>query len=148
MPSIRRAQGSKDTLSSGFIQASRIRILIGNFSLTYHAGHFMRKSDHSEERRAARRFEVTWAVVIKGKGRAGERLDETGTLQNLSSRGAFFLMPRPVQPGARLEIEIQVPMKEESWMKYSAKVVRVRRHEASFGVAVKFPTARPTFIER
>jgi|GEM_PF-1163135 len=124
-------------------------MLIRNFSLTYPARSvLMGKSDHNEERRTARRFEVTWAVVIKGKDPAGERFDETGTLQNLSSRGAFFSLPKRVGLGARLEIEIRVPMKEESWMKYSAKVVRVNRQESSFGVAVSFPSARPTFIER
>ncbi len=124
-------------------------MLIRNFSVTYQLSSFlMGKSNHSEERRAARRFEVTWAVVIKGKDQAGERLDETGTLQNLSSRGAFVLLPNPVTLGARLELEIRVPMNEKSWMKYSAKVVRVQRHKSSLGVAVNFPTARPTFIER
>ena len=108
----------------------------------------MSKSDQSEERRAARRFEVTWAVAIKGKDQAGERFDEAGTLQNLSSRGALFFLPRPVRLGARLEVEIRVPMKEKSWMRYSAKVVRVEKQKSDFGVAVNFATARPTFIER
>jgi hypothetical protein len=108
----------------------------------------MGKSDHSEERRTARRFEVTWAVVIKGKDQAGERFDETGTLQNLSSRGALFFLPRPVRLGTSLQVEIRVPMKEKSWMKYSAKVVRVEKQKSSFEVAVQFPTAKPIFIER
>ena len=107
----------------------------------------MGKSDHSEERRTARRFEVTWAVVIKGKDQAGERFDETGTLQNLSSRGALFFLPRPVRLGTSLQVEIRVPMKE-SWMKYSGKVVRVEKQKSSFEVAVQFPTAKPIFIER
>lgn len=124
-------------------------MLIRNFSMTYQPGQFlMGKSDHSEERRTARRFEVTWAVVIKGKDEAGERFDETGTLENLSSKGAFFFLPKRVGLGTRLVVEIRVPMKEKSWMKYSAKVVRVNKQKSSFGVAVNFPTARPTFIER
>jgi hypothetical protein len=128
--------------------------VIRNFSLTYQAQaisprpFLMDKNDHSEERRAARRFEVTWAVAIKGKDQAGERFNEAGTLQNLSSRGAFFFLPKRVLPGARLEVEIRVPMKEKSWMKYSAKVVRVKRQKSNFGVAVNFATARPIFIER
>ncbi len=128
--------------------------MIRNFSLTYQAqaisrGPFlMDKSDHSEERRAARRFEVTWAIAIKGKDQAGERFDEAGTLQNLSSKGAFFFLPKRVRLGARLEVEIRVPMKEESWMKYSAKVVRVKGQKSVFGVAVNFATARPIFIAR
>ena len=108
----------------------------------------MSKSNHSEERRTARRFEVTWAVVIKGKDQAGARFDETGTLQNLSSRGALFFLPRPVRLGTSLQVEIRIPMKDKSWMKYSAKVVRVEKQKSSFEVAVRFPTAKPIFIER
>jgi hypothetical protein len=143
-------------------------MVIRNFSLTYQAQAssrrpvpqassrrpvsrrliLMDKSDHSEERRAARRFEVTWAVAIKGKEQTGESFEEAGTLQNLSSRGAFFFLPKRVRLGARLEVEIRVPMKEKSWMKYSAKVVRVKRQKSDFAVAVNFATARPIFIER
>jgi len=108
----------------------------------------MDKTNHSEERRTARRFEVTWAVVIKGKDQAGERFDETGTLQNLSSRGALFFLPRRVRLGTSLQVEIRVPMKDKSWMKYSGKVVRVEKQKSSFQVAVQFPTAKPIFIER
>jgi hypothetical protein len=108
----------------------------------------MNRSDYSEERRIARRFEVTWAIAIKGKDQAGKRFDEAGTLQNLSSTGAFFFLPIPVRPGARIVVEIRLPMKEKSWMQYSAKVVRVKRQKSNFGVAVSFATARPIFVER
>lgn len=108
----------------------------------------MGKSDQSDERRTARRFPVAWAVVIKGKDQAGERLNATGTLQNLSSKGALFFLPKHIGLGTRLQVEIRVPMKANSWMKYSAKVVRVERIKSRYGVAVAFPTAKPTFIER
>jgi hypothetical protein len=108
----------------------------------------MGKTNYSDERRTARRFEVAWTVAIKGKDQAGERFDETGTLQNLSSRGALFFLPRGVRLGTSLQLEIRVPMKEKAWMKYSAKVVRVEKQESSFEVAVQFPTARPIFIQR
>jgi hypothetical protein len=124
-------------------------MVIGNFSLTYRAQAFlMNKSDYSEERRIARRFEVTWAIAISGKDRAGERFDEGGTLQNLSSRGAFFFLAIPVRRGAMIVVEIRVPMKEKSWMQYTARVVRVKKQKCNFGVAVNFATARPTFIDR
>lgn len=108
----------------------------------------MGKSDQSEERRVGRRFEVSWAVVVRSDRGSGEHVDESTTLQNLSSVGAFFFLLHRVGLGASLDLEIRLPMKQGSWMKYSAKVVRVERQEASFGVAVKFPSARPTFIER
>ena len=108
----------------------------------------MEKSEHNEERRTARRFEVAWEIAVDGADRSGKRFNEAGTLQNLSSRGALFLLPRHVELGVSLDVEIRVPMKEKSWMKYSAKVVRVKKQAAYFGVAVNFATARPTFIER
>jgi hypothetical protein len=108
----------------------------------------MSTKNQNEERRIARRFEIAWAVAIRGTDQAGKRFDEAGTLQNLSSRGAFFFLPKPVSPGAVLEVEIRVPMKEKSWMKYEARVVRVEKQKSEFGVAVNFATTRPLFVER
>ena len=108
----------------------------------------MGKSKNNEERRTARRFEVAWDIAVDGADESGKRFTEAGTLQNLSSRGALFLLARQIEPGASLDIEIRVPLKEKSWMKYSAKVGRVKKEAAYFGVAVNFATARPTFIER
>jgi hypothetical protein len=122
---------------------------IGNFRLTYWQfdGRFMAKSTHNEERRNARRFQVAWQVAIKGADPLGRNFDEFGFLENLSSRGASFLMPRRVQPGAKIELQIRVPLKKENWMKYSAEVVRVKKKRGGFGVAVMFDTARPLFNE-
>ena len=108
----------------------------------------MGTSEYKKERRAARRFEVDWDIAVEGANQRGNRVAERGRLQNLSSNGAFFLLPKRLNLGATLEVEIRVPMKEKSLMKYSAKVVRVKKNESDFGVAVNFATARPTFIER
>src|ERR1041384_3889925 len=107
----------------------------------------MGKSEHQEERRTARRFEVKWDIAVGGDQR-GKRFIETGSLQNLSSTGAFFLLPKRLKLGETIEDEIRVPMKEKSWMQYSTEVVRVQKHESQFGVAVNFATARPIFTER
>ena len=108
----------------------------------------MGNSEYKQERRAARRFEVAWDIAINGADQRGNGFTEGGMLQNLSSSGAFFLLPKRVKLGATLEVEIRVPMKEKSWMKYLAKVVRVKKQESEFGVAVTFASARPVFIER
>jgi hypothetical protein len=108
----------------------------------------MGKDEHKAERRAARRFEVSWDVAIEGAVSSGKRFNLAGKLKNLSSRGAFFLLAKRLKLGAGLDVEIHVPMKEKSWMKYSAKVVRVQKEESGFGVAVNFATTRPIFIER
>ena len=106
------------------------------------------KTESNNERRAARRFEVGWDLAVEGTDQGGKRFSEAGTLQNLSSSGAFFLLPKRVKLGTTLEVEIRVPMKEKSWMKYSARIVRVKKQDSDYGVAVCFATARPVFIER
>jgi hypothetical protein len=105
----------------------------------------MGKSTQNEERRNARRFQVSWEVAIKGADPLGRSFDEFGSLEDLSSRGALFFMHRRVQPGAKIELRIRVPLKKENWMKYSGEVVRVNRKSGGFGVAVMFDTARPLF---
>jgi hypothetical protein len=107
-----------------------------------------RRADNSEERRAARRFEVAWDIAVQGVDTRGRQFNDAGALRNLSSSGALFLLPRRLKRGAMLEIEIRVPMKEKSWMKYAAKVVRVKKEDVHYGVAVNFATVRPTFTER
>ena len=106
------------------------------------------KNSFKEERRAARRFEVDWDLAVEVADQRGRRFSQTGMLQNLSSGGAFFLLPKRVKLGTTLEVEIRVPMKEKSWMKYSANIVRVKQQDSDYGVAVSFATARPVFIER
>ena len=55
-------------------------------------------------------------------------------------------MPTALSVGARLELRIKVPLKKNKWMRYSAEVVRVTNHQLN-GIAVRFETARPRFIE-
>jgi hypothetical protein len=107
----------------------------------------MAKSSHNKERRNARRFQVSWEVAIKGADPLGRTFDEFGSLENLSSRGALFFMPRRVKPGAKIELQIRVPLKKENWMKYSGEVIRVNKKSGGFGVAVMFDTVRPLFNE-
>lgn len=108
----------------------------------------MAKSNRDEERRKARRYQVGWNVSVKGTDQAGRGFDEMGLLDNLSSVGAFLYLTRRLQLGARLEVQIKVPFKKNNWMQYSAEVVRVKRVSGNIGIAVKFDTARPVFMER
>ncbi|MEK6323813.1 MAG: PilZ domain-containing protein [Acidobacteriota bacterium] len=108
----------------------------------------MVNSNRDEERRKARRFQVGWDVAVKGMDKAGRGFDEAGMLENLSSVGAFFYLPRRVPLGARLELRIKVSFKKNNWMKYAAEVVRVKKGSGKIGIAVKFDTARPVFMER
>jgi len=108
----------------------------------------MVNSNRGAERRDARRFRVGWDVAVKGTDQSGTGFDEAATLEDLSSIGAFLYLPRPVRLGARLELRIRVPFKRNNWMKYSAEVIRVKKKATgNIGVAVRFETARPVFIE-
>jgi PilZ domain len=95
------------------------------------------------ERRRARRFAVNWDVVVKGKDELGSNLYESGSLQNLSSRGAFLSMPIQLRVGMRLELWIHVPSYPERWMTYSAEIVRIDQSRGEFSTATRFLTARP-----
>lgn len=108
----------------------------------------MSENNYIEERRSAKRLEVGWDLAVAGTDHAGSRFKHAGALQNLSSNGAFFYLPKRVKRGATLEVEIRVPMNQKTWMKYSAEVVRVSRVKTTFGIAVSFATARPAFIKR
>jgi hypothetical protein len=107
----------------------------------------MAKSNRGAERRDAQRFQVGWDVTVKGTDQTGTGFDEAGILEDLSSVGAFLYLPRRVQLGDKLELRIKVPFKKNNWMKYSAEVIRVKKATGKTGVAVRFDTARPVFIE-
>jgi hypothetical protein len=106
------------------------------------------KKDPNEERRNSQRFPVSWDVAVTGIDGAGRYFDETGTLQNLSSNGAFLYLPGRTNPGESIELQIRIPLKRNNWMKYSAQVVRLERENGRAGVAVRFDTAVPVFVAR
>jgi hypothetical protein len=108
----------------------------------------MGKTRHDEERRNAQRFQVSWDVAVKGTDRAGCGFDEAGTLENLSSLGAFLNLPTRVNLGERLELRIKLPFKRNNWMKYTAEVVRIEQANSGAGIALRFDTAAPVFIVR
>ena len=105
----------------------------------------MGRINQDEERRNARRFQVSWDVNVRGADQTGSGFDEAGTLENLSSLGAFLYLPRFVNLGERLELQINVPFRG-NWMKYVAQVVRLDQESGEAGVALKFDTAVPVFL--
>jgi len=106
----------------------------------------MPKSNVSEERRCGRRFDVGWDLAVRGKDLRGRYFDEAGRLENLSSGGAYFYFQKRLNAGARIELRIKVPFKNNNWMKYAAEVVRLEHSDEGVGVAVKFNTPRPVFV--
>jgi len=100
-----------------------------------------------QERRAAKRFQVSWQVAVKSADPTRQNIRESGALENLSSRGALFLISAQVKPGIRLELQIKIPLKGQNWMKYSGEVVRVKKQNDLFAVAMLFDNVRPLFNE-
>jgi PilZ domain len=95
------------------------------------------------ERRRARRFPVDWDVVVRGKDGLGTIVDESGSLMDLSSRGACLSIPRQLRVGMRLELWIRMPSEPERWMSYAAEIVRLDQGRGQVGTATKFLAARP-----
>jgi len=103
---------------------------------------------HNKERRNAQRFAVSWDVLIKGTDQSGESFDELGTLENLSSLGAFLYVSHQVSVGEILEVQIKVPFKANNWMKYNAEVVRLESGGGQSGIGLRFDTPVPVFVPR
>jgi hypothetical protein len=100
-----------------------------------------------EEHRKARRFDVAWDILVKGRDGEGTNFEEKGVLVNLSSRGAFLRVRRHLAVGKKLEVWIKVPFEAERWMAYSAEVVRCADAVRNDGVGVKFTKVRPRLTD-
>ena len=100
------------------------------------------------ERRTSVRRSLKWQATIKGNDSSGESFGEEGTIENLSSTGAFLYLSRKVEVGTHIDLTIRLPFQKENWMKYSAEVVRIENIPQRIGVGIKFDTVRPTFISK
>jgi c-di-GMP-binding flagellar brake protein YcgR len=132
-----------------FIQASRNRDVISNFGLGRAIiAKSMDKRLLDKERRSATRFDVRWNAAIKTSDQAGNDSYEAGTLENLSSFGAFLYFENPRALGEKIRVEIRIPFRRDNWISYNAEVVRLEQHQNTTGIAVRFDTARPQFFQR
>jgi hypothetical protein len=83
--------------------------------------------DSSQERRAMRRFDMRLPATVKAVGAEhGELLTET---QNVSARGVFFYLDRPVAEGSRVEVTLTFPphitLTDSVRVRFIARVLRV-----------------------
>ena len=78
-----------------------------------------------QERRAMRRFDMRLAAAVRIPG-AGELLTET---QNVSARGVFFYLDRPLAEGSRIEVTMTFPphitLTDPVRVRFVARVIRV-----------------------
>jgi hypothetical protein len=91
-----------------------------------------------QERRTMRRFDMRLpaSVRVAGNGLNG-LLTET---QNVSARGVFFYLDRPLAEGARIEVTMTFPphvtLTDPVRVRFTARVVRIENSESLAGVGV------------
>jgi hypothetical protein len=111
------------------------------------------------DRRISTRHSLHWQIEVEGKDNLGLPFHETGVVENLSSSGAFFFINHQVDLGAKISLSIKLPVQNESWMKYTAKVIRVEQGDAKigigvrldamsqkFGIGIRFDSVKPEFV--
>src|SRR6266481_8082891 len=91
-----------------------------------------------QERRTMRRFDMRLpaSVRVAGNGLNG-LLTET---QNVSARGVFFYLDRPLAEGARIEVTMTFPphvtLTEPVRVRFTARVVRVENSQSASSIGV------------
>jgi len=91
---------------------------------------------------------VNWDARVRGTDTSGLTFDETTSVANLSSTGAFLPLATEVENGMRIEVSIRVPLKKRNWMNYSGEVVRVEAGRSHAGIAIRFDTPKPVFSNK
>jgi hypothetical protein len=79
----------------------------------------------SQERRTMRRFDMRLPATVRLEG-ASEFQTET---QNVSARGVFFYLDRPVSAGTKIEVTLTFPphvtLTDAVRVRFAARVIRV-----------------------
>ena len=85
----------------------------------------MQTDSQEQERRMMRRFDMRLPAIVRLEG-AGDFHTET---QNVSARGVFFYLDRPVAAGTKLEVTLTFPphvtLTDAVRVRFSARVIRV-----------------------
>ena len=90
------------------------------------------------ERRTMRRFDMRLPASVRLTGNGlHDLLTET---QNVSARGVFFYLDRPLAEGARIEVTMTFPphvtLTEPVRVRFTARVVRVENSNSSSSIGV------------
>lgn|ERR1700733_5562725 len=87
----------------------------------------MQPNSQETERRMMRRFDMRLPALVRLQGEdSGEIQTET---QNVSARGVFFYLDRPVGAGSKLEVTLTFPphitLTDAVRVRFTARVIRV-----------------------
>jgi hypothetical protein len=107
----------------------KVKMNLGNSSVPVDSVH---------ERRAMRRFDMCLPAAVRADG---AELDEVLTeTQNVSARGVFFYLDRPIAPGSRIEVTLTFPphitLTDSVRVRFTARVLRVDAPEFASRVGV------------
>src|SRR6266481_1910812 len=91
-----------------------------------------------EERRTMRRFDMRLPASVRVSGNGlRDLMTET---QNVSARGVFFYLDRPLTEGARIEVTMTFPphvtLTEPVRVRFTARVVRVETSQSASSIGV------------
>lgn len=84
-----------------------------------------------------RRFDMRLPATVRTAGAAGELVTET---QNVSARGVFFYLDRPLSEGSRIDVTMTFPphitLTEAVRVRFTARVIRVEEPLPSMRIGV------------
>ncbi|MGC2183969.1 MAG: PilZ domain-containing protein [Terriglobales bacterium] len=92
----------------------------------------------AQERRTMRRFDMRLPASVRVAGNGlRDLLTET---QNVSARGVFFYLDRPLAEGSRIEVTMTFPphvtLTEPVRVRFTARVVRLENSPSASGIGV------------
>jgi hypothetical protein len=83
----------------------------------------------SQERRMMRRFDMRLPAVVRLNQENGQENEFQTETQNVSARGVFFYLDRPVEAGTRCEVTLTFPphitLTDAVRVRFTARVIRV-----------------------
>ncbi len=97
------------------------------------------------DRRRALRVDLPFPVTVRGTDATGNGFTLDTTLDNLSTYGLYFCLPRPVAPGAKLFVVVRLTLGGEMCPSVAMRGVVVRAEllaDGRTGVAVSFDDHR------
>jgi hypothetical protein len=88
-----------------------------------------RMQPDSQERRMMRRFDMRLPAVVRLKQENDQENEFQTETQNVSARGVFFYLDRPVEAGTRCEVTLTFPphitLTDAVRVRFTARVIRV-----------------------
>jgi hypothetical protein len=88
-----------------------------------------RMQPDSQERRMMRRFDMRLPAVVRLNQENGQENEFQTETQNVSARGVFFYLDRPVEAGTRCEVTLTFPphitLTDAVRVRFTARVIRV-----------------------